>query len=507
MLRILGNSKRLCDGITRRDLLHVGGAGIFGLGLSGLLEAKSLQNGSPLIRAARHSDLAASFGKARHCILLFLYGSPSQLETFDMKPEAPLEIRGTMRPIASSVPGLDVVEHLPRVARVMDRTTVVRSVTHPYPIHGVAFATTGVQTIDVAMELSPADPRHQPYFGSALEFLLRRRGTLGPSAVDNVFLPFPFSSQRTDQPLRAGPYASYLGAAYHPKWTEFVGEGTKVVDKARPGFSFHGKDPYLGCTPKSYFRLSDTAVLPGMTLDRFDRRRRLLAQFDSGRRDLEESLAGRPLSRFQQTAFSMLTSPKISRALDVRRETHETRALYGLTLFGQSCLAARRLIEAGTHLVSVFWDEYGLAGDAWDTHFDHFPRMVTQLLPPFDRAYSGLILDLERRGLLDETLVVCISEHGRTPKLATNVRGGGRDHWSQAYSAIFAGGGIARGRAVGATDRSAAEVKDRPVSPKDLLATMYHLLGVDPHTRLSDRTNRPIGLVPDDAEVVPEMLA
>jgi hypothetical protein len=507
MLRILGHPKRLCDGITRRDLLHVGGAGVFGLSLNRLLEARSVQKASPMARSAVDADLAASFGRAKHCILLFLYGSPSQLETFDMKPAAPLEIRGTMKPISTSVPGLDVVEHLPRVARIMDRTTVVRSVTHLYPIHGVAFATTGVPSIDAAMELSPTDPRHQPYFGSALEYLLRRQGSLAPNAVDNVFLPFPFSSQRTDQPLRAGPYASYLGAAYHPKWTEFVGEGTKVVDKARPGFSFHGKEPYLGCTPASYFRMSDTSVPAGMTLDRFDRRRRLLAQFDSGRRDLDQSLAGVPMTRFQETAFSMLTSPRISDALDVRREKRATRDQYGMTLFGQSCLAARRLIEAGTRLVSVFWDEYGLAGDAWDTHFDHFPRMTQQLLPPFDLAYSGLILDLERRGMLDETLIVCISEHGRTPKLATNVPGGGRDHWSQAYSAIFAGGGIGRGRIVGATDRYAGTVKDRPVSPKDLLATMYHLLGVEPHTRLSDRTNRPIGLVPDDAGVIAEMLA
>ena len=210
MLRILGHPKRLCDGITRRDLLHVGGAGILGLGLNGLLEAKSVQRGSPIAQSARNADLAASFGRAKHCILLFLYGSPSQLETFDMKPDAPLEIRGTMKPIPSSVPGLDVVEHLPRVAEIMDRTTVVRSMTHPYPIHGVAFATTGVQTIDVAMELSPTDPRHQPYFGSALEYLLRRRGSLGPNAVDNVFLPFPFSSQRTRpaaacRPLRELP--------------------------------------------------------------------------------------------------------------------------------------------------------------------------------------------------------------------------------------------------------------------------------------------------------------
>ena len=283
--------------------------------------------------------------------------------------------------------------------------------------------------------------------------------------------------------------------------------GDEVIHKGRAGFSFDGKEPYLGCTRESHFRMSDTAVLPGMSLDRLSRRRSLVEQFDSSRRDLEQSLAGKPLSRFQQTAYSMLTSPKLSQALDVRDEKASTRDLYGMTLFGQSCLAARRLIEAGTRLVSVFWDEYGLAGDAWDTHFDHFPRMINQLLPPFDLAYSGLILDLERRGLLDETLVVCISEHGRTPKLGTNVKGGGRDHWSQAYSAIFAGGGIARGRVVGATDRSGRRGQRPSHLAQGRLGDDVSSLGRRPATRLTDRTNRPIGLVPDEAEVVPELVA
>ncbi len=504
MLRILGNPKRLCDGISRRDLLQVGGAGLLGLTLPRLLAA---QNHPARASSAARGDLAASFGRAKHCILLFLYGSPSQLETIDMKPNAPIEIRGTMKPIPSSLRGLDVVEHLPRTARVMDRVTVVRSVTHPYPIHGVAYATTGTPAIDVAMELSPTDPRHQPYVGSIVEYLQRRQGGHSATAVDNVFLPFPFSSQRTDESHRAGPYAAYLGGEYCPKWTEFVGEGTKTIVKARAGgFSFRGKEPYLGCTRDSTFRMSNTGVLPGMSLDRMDRRRTLLAQFDAMRSDLERTQAVRPLTRFQQTAFSMLTSPQVAQALDVRREPATTRDLYGMTLFGQSCLAARRLVEAGTRFVSVFWDEYGLAGDAWDTHFNHFPRMIDQLLPNFDLAYSGLILDLERRGMLDDTLVVCLSEHGRTPKIA-NVAGGGRDHWSRAYSALFAGGGISRGRVVGSTDEVAGDVKDRPVSPKDLLATIYHLLGIDHRERLSDRGGRPIGILPDDALPVAEMLA
>jgi len=500
MLRVLGSARRACDGITRRDMLHAGGLSMAGLSLDRFLGLKAAQASTP------QGNLAASFGKAKQCIILYLYGAPSQLETFDMKPEAPVEVRGTMQPIASTLPGLDVCEHLPKMSRIMDRTTVVRSVTHPYPLHGVAFAMTGVPTIDVAMELNPADLKHHPYFGSCVEYLdSQARGGRPGDFVQNVALPFHFSSQRSDQPFRAGPYAAYLGSAYHPVWTEFHGKGTKSCRKWRPGFEYIGPEPYLGCTDDSHFRLSDANQLPDLTADRLNRRRSLLEQFDASRRDLDASAAGASLSKFQQMAFSLVGSPKVSDALDVRKESRETRELYGMQLFGQSCLAARRMLEAGTKLVSVFWDEFGLAGDAWDTHYDHFPRMVDQLLPGLDQAYTGLILDLERRGMLDETLVVCISEHGRTPKV-TPQNNGGRGHWSQAYSALFAGGGIAKGNVVGATDQQAGHVTNRPVSPKDLLATMYHLLGIDPHTTLPDRTNRPMPLVPGDSSVVAEML-
>jgi uncharacterized protein (DUF1501 family) len=203
-------------------------------------------------------------------------------------------------------------------------------------------------------------------------------------------------------------------------------------------------------------------------------------------------------------AHALIGSDKIRVALDLGREPLTLRETYGMTLFGQSCLTARRLVEAGSKFVSVFWDEYGLAGSGWDTHWDHYPRMRNELLPGLDRAWAGLIADLDARGLLDETLVLCVSEHGRTPKIQ-NVKGGGRDHWSQAYSCLFAGGGVARGRIVGRTDKIAGTVADRPVSPKDILATLYHLLGIDPHaTTLTDRTGRPVPLV--EGAVVQEML-
>lgn len=495
MLRILGSEKRLCNGMTRRDLLEVGGAGLAGLSLPQLLQSQ-----------ARASSGGDRFGQAKNCIVLFLYGSPSQLETFDMKPEAPVEIRGTMQPIPSNVPGLDVCEYLPQMAGMMDKVTVLRSLHHDHPIHGVAWAMTGTAVIDVNMELSPNDPKHQPYFGSVVEYYDRqKRGGL-PSHPQNVALPFPFSTQRTGEVHRAGPYAAYLGSTYNPLWTEFQGEASRSVYKTLRDQNIEIFDPYVGCKPDSYFRMASTAMPEALTLDRLNRRRSLQQQLDVGRRDLQLLDKSRNLDGFQQMAYSLLASRSVSEALDVRRETHEIRDLYGMSLFGQSCLAARRMVEAGTRLVSVFWDEYGLAGDAWDTHWNHYPRMTDQLLPQFDKAFAGLVTDLDRRGLLDETLVVCLSEHGRTPKLA-NVKGSGRDHWARAYSAVLAGGGIARGKVVGATDQIASDVTSNPVSPKDVLATMYHLLGIEPHGFMPDRTGRPQPMLPDGTRVLTELFA
>lgn len=501
MLRILNTPRRLCTGVTRRELLEAGGTSLLGITLPQLLQADAAAAEAKVSRA-----LPDGFGAAKRCIILFLYGSPSQLETVDMKPEAPVEIRGTMLPIASSVPGLDVCEHMPRMARMMDRVTVLRSIHHEYPIHGVAYAMTGTPAIDVNMELSPTDPRHHPYFGSVVEYIDRgRRGGLAPFP-QNVALPFPFSTQRTGEVHRAGPYASYLGTTFNPIWTEFLGAADRSVYKTLRDMNVEIFDPYVGCKTDASFRLASTSLPESLTLDRLDRRRSLLTQMNDVRRDLETTDRGRSLNSFQQMAYSLLQSQAVSEALDVRKESAATRDLYGMTLFGQSCLAARRMIEAGTRLVSVFWDEYGLAGDAWDTHWNHFPRMTDQLLPGLDKGFSGLVLDLEQRGMLDDTLVVCISEHGRTPKI-NSATGGGRDHWSQAYSALFAGGGIARGRVVGATDKHAGEVVSNPVGPKDVLATMYHLLGIEPHQFLPDKTGRPVPVVPESSRVIHEMLA
>jgi hypothetical protein len=498
MLRLLSQSRQVCSAITRRDLLQAGALGTMGLGLEGFLTHRAAAEAGESVATSSH------FGRAKNCIVLFLYGSPSQLETFDMKPEAPESIRGTMQPIPSSLPGLDVCELLPETAKIMDKVSVIRSMSHPYPIHGVAYAMTGTPAIDVAMELAPHDVRHHPWFGSAVEFYDRQRRKGIETFPQNIFLPFPMSTQRTGEVYRAGPYAAFLGSSYNPIATEYIGKGTTPVEKTLSGKVLECWDPYVACDRDSRFQLSSASRPAEITVDRLDRRRSLLDQFEQSRLDLDRSNSGRSFNRMQELAYSLISSDAVSRALDPREEPEALHDRYGMTLFGQSCLAARRMIEAGTRLATVFWDEYGLAGDAWDTHWNHFPRMHDQLMPPFDKAFSGLITDLDERGLLDETLVVCCSEHGRTPKLNTQ-KGGGRDHWSRAYCTVLAGGGIARGRVIGATDAHASDVTDNPISPKDLQATMYYLLGIDPHGTLPDRSGRLIPLVPESARVVEEL--
>jgi len=497
MLQILGSPRQLCTGLTRREMLVAGGLSLFGLSLTDVLRAEEQP------RQGRHLH---GFGRAKACILLFLYGSPSQLELADMKPDAPVEIRGEFKGIRSTLPGCDVCELLPSMAQIMDRVTVVRSMTHPYPIHGVAYATTGVPAIDVAMELHPHDPRHWPFVGSVVSYLQAQQGRGATEIPNNIALPWPFSSRRVGEVPRAGPYAAFLGNAWNPLWTEFHGTATRRMVKTLADKTEDVLEPYLGITPESRFELASSTALPAdLTLDRLNGRRSLVSQFDEARRALESSAASRSFDRYRQMALSLIGSEKVRNALDVQKEPPRLRDSYGMTVFGQAALAARRLVEAGCRFVTVMWDEYALAGSAWDTHWDHFPKMKNELLPGLDLAFSGLVRDLDDRGMLDDTLVLVLSEHGRTPKL-NNSKGGGRDHWSQAYTQLFAGGGIARGKVIGKTDKIGGAVTERPVSPKDILATVYHLLGIDPHTLLQDRTNRPVPLV-QDAEVVHEMLA
>ncbi|MEZ6059376.1 MAG: DUF1501 domain-containing protein [Planctomycetaceae bacterium] len=502
MLRILGSSNPFGPVCGRRDAMQVGALAGGALTLPELLRLESA--------SAAEGSINRTFGRAKNILLLYLQGAASHFETWDPKPDAPEGIRGQWSAIPTAVPGTFICEMLPKLSGLTGKMALIRSMTHDHNNHSNLYTLSGFPAVDFSSETNPFDTRHRPFFGSVLDYLADRDGTgERPELPRNIGLPWQFSNFAPFS-RRAGPYGSFLGHGYNPVWTEFDGKATRSV----PRVSFFNQlrdvevaDPFLGITPESRLRISKDAQLrDGLTLDRLDRRRSLLHQLDDQRRHLSEQMAGRSLDRFAGMAYSLMTSSKLHDALDVGREPMSVREKYGMNLFGQSALTARRLLEAGCRLVSVFWDEYKVVNTAWDTHFNHFKRLGNELLPGFDAGVSSLLTDMDDRGMLDETLVLCLTEHGRTPKINNMDRGGGRDHWSKAYSVMLAGAGIRGGTVVGATDSIGSFVANRPVSPEDILATMYHLKGIAPETTIPDRGNRPTRLV-DHGAVIEELLA
>ncbi len=483
MLRLLGHQRRDNYQLTRRDLLHVGGLGLLGVGLEQFLASQAAQ--------AAPTESPRTFGRAKSCILIYKYGAPPQHETFDPKPDAPANIQGELKATATKIPGIQIGEGLPKTAAILDRLTVVRSLTHPFPLHGTVYATTGIPDVDTKIESLPRHQRQWPFMGSLVDYLAERQSPGADVELPrNIVLPWVMGSKNEIPPL-AGPYGGMLGMRYDPVYTEFLAEGTKLAPEIGRGKAF--KDPLLGILPTDRFQLPGGAAAAGAT-EKLETRRSLLTQFNDIRRDLDSSPRIGTFRKQQQLAYSILTSGKMQEALDFGREPLPMREAYGMNLFGQSCLAARRLIEAGSKFVTVIWDAYGLNAGSWDTHHNHFGRLKDFLLPVFDQTFSALILDLEQRGLLDETLVLVLSEHGRTPQIDSKPQGAGRHHWSSAYSQVYAGGGMGRGRVIGQTDKIAGDVVDNPISPKDILATAFHLLGIDPETTFPDALGRPLPL-------------
>lgn len=482
---------------TRRDLLQFSAAPLAAAGWHGLAQT------SPSAEAA---DLP-HFGQAKACILLFLFGAPSQHETFDPKPSAAAEIQGELRDISTSLPGVAFCEGLPKTAQVADRLTTVRSMSHPFPLHCVAYTLSGMPTYTTDIEEKPRAPVHWPYFGSIADYFWSQQPSLTPDVPRHVGLPWLFNSQVDDLGPLAGPYAAFLGQQYDPLWAKFEGQPLHVAPKCRQNQPKEYVDPYAGVDPDCRFHFDGAGrFAEHVSLDRFQLRQSLLDRLDPETHS--GSVSALQSYQFQQSrAVSLLTSPKVRQALDVSQESAALREQYGYTLFGQSCLAARRLVESGTKFVTVFWDAFGTYfSGGWDTHDNHYPRMKQYLLPGFDPAFAALIRDLEQRGLLDETLVICMGEHGRTPQIDSKPIGAARHHWSQAYSAVLAGGGTKRGAVVGRSDRIGGLVDETPVSPKDLHATAFHLLGIDPESVVFDRQNRPYPIA-GEGQVRPELLA
>jgi hypothetical protein len=446
----------LCDRITRRELMRIGGLNLLGLSLPALLRAQACgatSGGDP------------TFGRAKNVIYLWLQGGPPQHETFDPKPNAPLEIRGPFKPIATNVPGIQFCELLPRTAAMADKLAVVRSMSTDDNTHDTSgyWVLTGTKyESGSAREIKSSD---WPYFGSVVKML--KPSTRVP-ALSTVWIP---DIMRLNDNVRpAGQTGGFLGAQWDPD--RFVG------DPSDPNYQVEGLGLQSGMSP---LRLESRVLL-----------------FEQVGRHLDEAERTSPVRNFddiRQAAFGLLTSSQARDAFQVHREPERVRERYGKNRWGQCLLLARRLIEAGVRLVHVGWPrepgDTAVDNPLWDTHSQNADRLQDCLCPMFDVGYSALIDDLAQRGLLDETLVVAVAEFGRTPKI-NNF--GGRDHWGGVFSFVLAGAGISGGQVYGSSDKTGAFPASNRVQPPELTATIFHLLGIGHDATFRDRTGRPLAV-------------
>ena len=412
--------------------------------------------------------------RADSVIVIFLNGGPSHLDMWDMKPEAPKEIRGEFRPISTSAAGIQLCEHLPRLAKVMHRATLVRSMRHNVNnahAQAVYVSLTGHDRGDGAF-FGGATPDDHPAPGSMLTKLRPPDRT----ALPYVAMPFK-TKEGAGGPPQPGFYGGILGQAYDPFWV--------LNDPSSPGFG-----------------VPDLSLDASLRPERLLERRELLSRFDapSAGRFAEPGFAS--LGKFHERALDLLTSPDAQKAFRLTEEPDGLRDAYGRNIYGQSALLARRLIEAGTRAAYISWAPD--ANATWDTHGSNFKKLRDPLLPQLDAAAGSLIADLEQRGLLDRTLVAILGDFGRTPRI--NAADGGRDHWNNCYTVMLAGGGVKGGFVYGASDRTGALPDSSPVSPGDIIATCYHLLGLDPESEIRDPLGRPFRLV-REGKVVHELVA
>jgi hypothetical protein len=441
--------------LTRREWLRLGG-----LGLASLAAGRA--SGAPVF---------PGFGKARSVLLVYTSGGQSQLDTWDPKPDAPEEVRGQFRPIATSMPGTRVCEHLPRLARLAHLYTILRSASHDDLDHGSAsyLALTGHFHTKKSGN-PPPRPTDHPTYGALLSKVSPARRlpctavhVNGPALVPEVLAP--------------GQDGGFLGRGCEP---------LLIGDPTQEPLALPGLDPQGDLPPV-----------------RLEARRSLLHSLEQYRRDLEASGAGSDLNLLYRQAYQLLDAPRFRRAFDLGREPLAVRERYGLHRSGQALLLGRRLVEAGVPWITVMWNHNNRGQDrhpgevdsyGWDTHNDIFDLLKDHLLPRFDQSFAALLLDLEQRGLLEQTLVVCMGEFGRAPQVALEPKFAGatpgRKHWAAVYSLVMAGAGVARGGLFGASDRHGAYPSTPPVGPWDIAATMFAALGVDPATPYQDPAGR-----------------
>jgi hypothetical protein len=452
VLSIPGPRLNTCQGVDRRELLRAGTLGMLGLSLPNLLRGRAV--------AAEKSGQSATFGKAKSCLIVFLNGGASHHDTFDMKPDAPAEIRGEFQPIDTNVPGIRVCEHLPLLAKQADKYTVVRSMSHADTNHpsGVYWMVTGhPYHKGIGSGLSEHISREDhPHIGSSLTALEGKRDRAVPPFVT---LPDYIA---VNGPVRAGQHGGFLGGKYDP----LVARG----DPNSPDFK-----PW------------ELALVPAVANDRMQARQSLLASVNSQMKALEQEIAVQAVDQYNQKAFDLLSSGNTQRAFDISAEPDKVRDRYGRHMFGQSVLLGRRLVEAGVRLVHVNWIR--ILEQGWDTHNDNFNALKNKLLPPADQAISALFDDMNASGLLKDTLVIVMGEFGRSPKITPS--NAGREHWPQVFTILMAGAGMPAGRHYGASDKTGAAPLDHRITPGELAATIFHALGIDPASQVTTMLERP----------------
>jgi hypothetical protein len=475
--------KDLCDsqlGVTRRDILRIGGSGLLGLGLGSLLELQALS------ARAGEASRGPGWGKAKSIIMVYLQGGPSHLDLWDPKDNVPDNVRSVFKPIATKVPGIQVTEVLPKLAQITDKFAFVRSMS--YTPNGLFNHTaaiyqmmTGYTTDKVSPsgQLEPPSPKDFPNFGSQLIKLQPQNQPMLPF----VMLPRPLQESGV---VGKGGTAGFLGKSFDPYTLYPDGDDMDMAKLDR-------------------IKIDDLQLRPEVFAMRLQRRAKLREALVAGMPEIDKAVADFKLPEYYNRALSLIVSGRAREAFQLAQEPDPIRDLYGRNTFGQSCLLARRLIEAGTKVVEVIWPKVANSDNhSWDHHVDLTSRMRERSGPMLDQGLSGLLTDLDQRGLLDSTLVVAVGEFGRSPQKGVSTSGNGnsadgRDHWPYCYTAVLAGAGIRRGHIHGQSDKTGSAPLSDPVHPGELLASIYHAFGIDPATIVYNHLNQPRELVKAEA--------
>ena len=472
--------KDTCDGVTRRELLRVGGSAAFGVSLANIL---ALQQSTA---EERQGYGGPGFKKVKSVILCYLQGGPSHLDLWDPKVDVPDNVRSIFKPIDTKVPGVQFTELLPQLATINDKFTQIRSVSytpiglfnHTAAIYQMLTGYTA-DKVSPSGQLEPPSPNDFPNVGSNI---IRLR------PLDQPMLPFvmlPRPLQESNVIGKAGT-AGFLGRAYDPYYLYPPGDDMDMAKMDR-------------------VRVDDLQLRADISNTRLERRSKLRDQINAGMSELDKAVSKYALNEYYDKALGLVLSGKARDAFDLTKETPEMRDRYGRNTFGQSTLLARRLVEAGSRFVEVNWPKVANSDNhSWDVHTGLSDRMKKQSAPMLDQGLSALISDLDERGLLDETLVLAVGEFGRSPKRGVSTSGNsnsddGRDHWPYCYSCVVAGGGVKRGFVYGKSDATGSAPVENPVHPCDLLATIYHSVGIDPRTIVYNHLNQPRDLVKGDA--------